>query len=79
MAEASFASSAESFLQYLTEVRQLSHHTVSNYQRDLRGLQAYCEAQGLDTASELDESHIRRWISQLHRRGLASSSIQRSL
>ena len=71
--------SATAFLDYLRDVRQLSPHTLSNYQRDLLSLQRYCAEQGKSSAETLDEADIRAWVSQLHRRGLAGSSIQRSL
>ncbi|MGB1141055.1 MAG: tyrosine recombinase XerC [Halioglobus sp.] len=67
---------AEQFLTYLRDVRQLSPHTLSNYQRDLRALQDYC---GRRSLAELVESDIRGWVSQMHRRGLSGSSIQRRL
>lgn len=73
------ASSCSRFIDYLRDVRQLSPHTLSNYQRDLNSLQAWCDAQGKSEAEELMEADIRAWVSQLHRRGLAGSSIQRSL
>jgi integrase/recombinase XerC len=74
-----FALSAQQFLVYLRDVRQLSHHTLENYQRDLASLQRYCEEQSRHSAEQLVEADIRQWVSQLHRRGLAGSSIQRSL
>lgn len=67
------------FLVYLRDVRQLSGHTLSGYQRDLNTLQRYCEEQDKHSPAELAEGDIRQWISLLHRRGLAGSSIQRSL
>ncbi len=67
------------FIDYLRDVRQLSPHTLENYQRDLASLQRYGEQIKKQTAAELDEADIRAWVSQLHRRGLAGSSIQRSL
>lgn len=75
----SLADACADFLSYLRDVRQLSPHTLSNYQRDLASLQAYCEHHKKPNAGELDEADIRAWVSQLHRRGLAGSSIQRSL
>lgn len=71
--------SAVNFLTYLRDVRQLSPHTLSNYQRDLLSLQAYCGDHGKIDAQQLIEADIRGWVSQLHRKGLAGSSIQRSL
>ncbi len=79
MTERELADSCDGFLTYLWEVRQLSPHTISNYRRDLRSLQEVCRQRGLATAAAVSEADIRLWASQLHRRGLASSSIQRSL
>ena len=72
-------SSARDFITYLRDVRQLSSHTLDNYQRDLASLQRYCQHQDLKSADDLAEADIRQWVSQLHRRGLAGSSIHRSL
>ena len=73
------AESTTQFLTYLRDVRQLSGHTLSNYQRDLLSLQSYCKSRDIDSADKLHEADIRQWVSQMHRRGLAGSSIQRSL
>jgi integrase/recombinase XerC len=73
------ASSTQQFLDYLRDVRQLSPHTLTNYQRDLKSLLAFCEAQNIFMPAKITESEIRQWAAQLHRRGLAGSSIQRSL
>ncbi|MEH6515930.1 MAG: tyrosine recombinase XerC [Halioglobus sp.] len=67
------------FLDYLRDVRQLSPHTLSNYQRDLRSLQGYCQKHSIHRADKIVEADIRQWASQLHRRGLAGGSIQRTL
>jgi len=69
----------EAFLRYLRDVRQLSPHTVSNYQRDLAGFGRFCTDRGRTDPARLHESDIRAWVSQLRRQGLASSSIQRAL
>lgn len=69
----------ERFLDYLRDVRQLSPHTLDAYRRDLAGLQRWCQAQDAAAPADLLEADIRRWVSSLRRRGLAGSSIQRSL
>lgn len=69
----------ERFLVYLRDVRQLSPHTLSNYNRDLLSLHAWGQEQDRNSPGQLVEADIRQWVSQLHRRGLAGSSIQRSL
>ncbi len=71
--------SARRFIDYLREVRQLSPHTISNYQRDLLALQHFCIASGRSAIEKLAEADIRAWASQLHRQGLAGGSIQRGL
>ena len=74
-----FEKSAGDFINYLRDVRQLSTHTLDNYRRDLASLQGYCRQHGRQSPEDLAEADIRQWVSQLHRRGLAGSSIQRSL
>jgi len=77
--EVSLDDSATRFITYLQDVRRLSPHTISNYTRDLLSLQHYCEKNNKDGIEALVEADIRAWASQLHRRGLAGGSIQRSL
>jgi integrase/recombinase XerC len=79
LGQSELADSAEQFLGYLRDVRQLSPHTLSNYSRDLRSLIAYCREHKIHAPGRISESDIRQWAAQLHRRGLAGSSIQRSL
>ncbi len=69
----------EQFLTYLREVRRLSPHTLSNYRRDLNELCAWCQQRQLHQASAVSAADIRQFVSQLRRRGLAGSSIQRKL
>lgn len=73
------AEDCAAFIDYLRDVRQLSPHTLENYRRDLASLQQYCQDKRRHKATDIDEADIRAWVSQLHRRGLAGSSIQRSL
>lgn len=79
MAESEITYSTGQFLEYLRDVRQLSPHTLSNYSRDLRSLESFCEQHSISTPNEIKETDIRQWVGQLHRRGLAGGSIQRSL
>lgn len=67
------------FLTYLRDVRRLSPHTVESYGRDLLQFQRYCDNAQLRSVREVREPHIRRWAAELHRKGLAPSSIQRAL
>jgi integrase/recombinase XerC len=69
----------DAFLQYLAQEKRMSPHTVKNYQRDLNYLLLFCEQSDLIVWQAIKSSHIRQFISQLHRQGLASRSIQRQL
>lgn len=69
----------EQFLYYLATERQLSANTLDNYSRDLVRLLTFVEQQQLGEWSSLTPKHIRQFVAQLHRQGLAGSSIQRSL
>lgn len=69
----------DDFLQYLEQEKRMSPHTVNNYQRDLKYLMLFCEQTDLIVWQAIKSNHIRQFISQLHRQGLASRSIQRQL
>lgn len=64
------------FLQQLTTQRQLSTHTVSNYQRDIQHFLHWFSAAELPT---LESRTIQYYIAHLHRQSLAASSIARKL
>ncbi|MFT3847999.1 MAG: tyrosine recombinase XerC [Propionivibrio sp.] len=69
--------------QYLAELaqqRRQSPHTVSNYGRDLRVLCAQMNEMGdLGAFSSLRSQHVRRFVAQLHARGLGGRSLARML
>ncbi|OUR65512.1 tyrosine recombinase XerC [Methylophaga sp. 42_25_T18] len=67
------------FLQYLAQEKRMSNHTVTNYRRDLTQLETFCGQQQLTSWSQIKTKHIRQFIAQLHRQGLAGRSIQRAL
>jgi integrase/recombinase XerC len=69
----------EDFLTYIRDVRQLSPHTLSSYGRDLQELNNYCESRQLNCADSVQSGDIRQYASQLHRKGLGGSTIQRKL
>lgn len=70
----------QAFLDYLQFERRYSKHTWENYQRDLlqftRWLVNHADGQPLN---DVDEFTVRQWVSQLHREGLKSRSLQRKL
>ena len=74
----------DSYLDELAQQRRLSPHTVSNYRRDLRVLAESVaeldrQAPVRWTLTSIESPHIRRFISQLHARGLGGRSLARML
>lgn len=66
----------DGFLAYLGNERRYSALTVENYARDLRYL---FELSGDTPLADLRAHHIRRYIAQLHSRGLGGRSLARML
>jgi integrase/recombinase XerC len=64
------------YLDHLAHERRLSAHTVRSYGRDV---QALLELAGGVALRELQPAHIRRFVSQLHARGLEGRSLARAL
>ena len=68
------------YLDELAQQRRQSPHTVSNYRRDLATL---CRLAGELPAgggvASLETHHIRRFVAQLHARGLSGRSLARTL
>lgn len=65
-----------SYLSYLATERRLSRHTCDNYARDVKVL---LELAGTTTLKDLQVQHIRRYIAQLHARGLSGKTLARML
>jgi len=70
------AAAVDAWLAALAEQRRQSPHTVANYRRDLRRL---CELAGDTELARLQSHHIRRFVAQLHARGLSGRSLGRLL
>lgn len=79
MADSVFNSALNEFLRYLTDVRQVSQHTISNYRRDLTRFIQFLESQKLKAWERVDAGHIRFFSAYLKRQNLSSKSIQRNL
>lgn len=69
----------DDFLRHLSVEHQVSAHTAAAYRRDLSKLSQYGEQQSLGDARALQPHHLRHCLSQLHRAGLSSRSLQRWL
>jgi len=72
--------SISTYLGELAQQRRQSPHTVSNYRRDLDVLCALVdELAGGFSLDTIQTLHIRRFIAQLHARGLSGRSLARRL
>jgi integrase/recombinase XerC len=67
------------FLNQLRFEKRASDHTVSNYQRDLERLSAYCKDKEILNWAGLKQNDIRAHIAARHRKGMGSKSLQREL
>ncbi len=66
----------DGYLEYLGKERRLSAHTVLNYGRDVVALLELAAGTSL---KQLQIHHLRRFIAQLHGRGLEGKSLARML
>ena len=69
------------FLLYLDAQRGYSPATVAAYETDLKGAHLFLgrRSKGFDAPSEVTKSDITAYLADLHRRGLAKSSVCRKL
>lgn len=67
------------FLEQLANERRLSAHTVAAYHRDLQTLCDFADSEGVESLTDLDSYHIRRFAAHNYRRGLSPRSIARRL
>ena len=67
------------FLDTLRYERQMSAHTIDNYQRDLHKLSLFLEQQKLSLWADLKPATARYFPARLHSGGLSGKSIQRAL
>ena len=74
------AAGISAYLDELAQQRRLSPHTVTNYRHDLESLCALIgELPGDCGFDAMEAHHIRRFVAQLHTRGLGGRSLGRTL
>jgi integrase/recombinase XerC len=69
----------ERFIHYLKVERQLSHNTLSSYQRDLTQAIEYFSEQNIHSWEELQIHQYRTYVAYQHRKGKSGKTIQRQL
>ena len=68
------------FLDFIRLAKGYSVHTVAAYRRDLADFKSFLEAAGCPTKVEaITEDHVRRYLTQLSKRGLAARTLARRL
>src|SRR5574341_503540 len=66
----------QGYLSYLQSERRLAPHTWENYRRDVATL---LELAGETPLNAIQPHHVRRYVAQLHGRGLSGKSLARML
>jgi integrase/recombinase XerC len=66
----------DDYLRHLAHERRLSAHTARGYERDIKAL---IELAGATPLSRLQVHEVRRFVAQLHARGLDGKSLARAL
>jgi len=67
------------FLHHLQYERRLSPHTLKNYARDLKLIQAWCSDGEITGWEQLEPHQVRAYIAARHRKGISGKSLQRQL
>jgi integrase/recombinase XerD len=67
----------DSYLNYIIVEKGLSRNTVSSYSADLKYFSSFCLREGATDASGLNFRLVSKYISELGRRGLKTSSVAR--
>ena len=69
----------KSFFSHLQNERRLSNYSIAAYKRDLEKLMRFLQSRDLDNFLKLKPAQARMFPAELHRSGLSSASIQRTL
>jgi len=77
--QAAAAHQLDKFFEHLTAERRASPHTGAAYRQDLGRLAAFCDRRGIGLWTDVHPRLARAFPADLHQKGLAPGSIQRSL
>jgi integrase/recombinase XerC len=69
----------DDFIYYLKVERQLSPHTLSNYQRDLTQTADYFSQSNINNWEKISSHQYRAYVARQHRKNLSGKTIQRQL
>ena len=69
-----------SFINYLQNEKQYSKHTITAYQKDIKGFKGFLDEDFNNMSlSEVDYFQVRAWIAELSKQNLVNKSINRKL
>ena len=69
----------QEFIDYLHNTKKTSKNTEVSYERDLRKMTKYFEAQGIKNVSEVTTTNVNSYMLYLEREKFASSTVSRSV
>lgn len=69
----------QSFLLYLHSVKQVSENTALSYQRDLRKLDSFLQAQGCHAAADMTATQLLFFIQHLEKENFKAATISRNI
>ncbi len=67
------------FIYYLAVEKGLAKNTLESYERDLKGFLSYLQKEAVGGVEEIKRSHILGYMAHLRSKGLAASTVSRSL
>ncbi len=73
------AESVTQFLQYIASEKQLSSRTVSSYQQALQSFVEFSDHSHYVECDQIGHHDVRRYMAQLHRKGLSTKSIAQKM
>ena len=69
----------DSFIEYLHNVKKMSHNTEMSYRRDLEKVAAFAAARGIDSPSGITGDLLKDYIDGLTDQGFKSATISRNI
>ncbi|MCD7817987.1 MAG: site-specific tyrosine recombinase XerD [Lachnospiraceae bacterium] len=67
------------FIDYLKEQKNASESTVDSYQRDLRKLESYLIAHGVEDVENVTTTNLNSYILYLEKQGMSTATVSRSV
>ena len=69
----------QNFLRYIRAERGAAANTILSYERDLRKMCSYMEAQGICTADRVTSTALNAYILQMESQGMSAATISRTV